>query len=86
MTKRKGRAGTASRPKDRDATPRCKRCGRKIVWGSDGFGKRIPLDPTPAVYKMWGIKDGVTFVERERNAMVVHFATCTGKRDRKSEV
>lgn len=68
-----------ARTKDPDATARCSRCGRKIVWGSDREGNKIPLDPAPAVYKIWARKNLEVYVDRDRNAMVSHFATCNGK-------
>lgn len=62
---------------DPDDTPRCKGCGKKIFWGVTAEGKRIPLDPTPAVYLIFQRQNTKGFVERAENAMVTHFATCT---------
>jgi len=32
------------------ATAPCAHCGKQIVWATTSEGKRIPLDPVPAVY------------------------------------
>jgi hypothetical protein len=60
-----------------DAMSKCRGCGKKIVWGMDEGGKRIPLDPTPPVYaEIDRDADDNLIVKRDRNAMVSHFATC----------
>ncbi len=69
-----------NRPRDADATPRCGRCGRKIVWGVDEGGTMIPLDPTPAVYEIKQRRNTKAYIERNRNAMVIHFATCSNRK------
>lgn len=74
---RSKRMATKKRPTDHDATPRCKRCGRKIVWGVDGQGKKIPLDPTPACYSIWRRDSTTAYIDRERSVMVSHFAVCS---------
>lgn len=57
----------------------CQGCGRKIAWGITEDNKRIPLDPTPPVYRivpdMFITDMRVQRVERNE-AMVNHFATC----------
>lgn len=65
-----------SRPTDPDATPKCRGCGKPIFWGVTDEGKRIPLDPTPAVYRVVQRQNTHGMVERDKNAMVTHFATC----------
>lgn len=71
---------------DRDATPRCLRCGRPIFWGITTAGKKIPLDQTPAVYLVVQRQNTKGLVERALNGMVIHFATCAGaKRSTKKE-
>lgn len=50
-------------------------CGKKIIWGTDPGGKRIPLDPAPAVYLV-STEGGVTRCVRQPNSMVNHFSTC----------
>lgn len=62
-------------------TAPCRLCGRPIVWGEDRDGKRYPLDPRPPAYRITGSKpDGSPRIERDRNAMVLHHATCAGLR------
>lgn len=68
----------------------CKGCGRPIVWAVMD-GKRIPLDPQPAVYTVVGDGSNGTVCERDRpggnvmgqllSHMVTHFATCPKARD-----
>lgn len=48
-------------------------CGRRIQWGVDGFGKKIPMDPTAPVYSVF---ENTNKVVRTTLAMVSHFATC----------
>lgn len=65
----------------------CNGCGKPIVWATTAEGKRIPLDPRPAVYRV--VEDpqrpknySATRIEevssegRPMGAMVTHFATC----------
>lgn len=53
----------------------CRGCGRPIIWGVTGDGKKIPLDPKPAVYGV--VEDeGNALATRMEGAMVTHFATC----------
>ncbi len=66
---------------------KCKGCDKPIVWGVTEEGKRIPLDPKPAVYDVEEV-EGEVQATRDRTAMVTHFATCPkandfsgGKRD-----
>lgn len=56
----------------------CRGCGREIVWGLTAEGKRIPLDPRPPVYRTGALLPGGDGVhcERDREALVSHFATC----------
>lgn len=55
----------------------CRGCGAEIVWGVTPNGKRIPLDPRPPVYYTGTLRgDGGVNCERDREAMVSHFATC----------
>lgn len=59
----------------------CKGCGKEMVWGITGTGKKIPLDPGPAIYRVVELNgvaknEGEAFVERIPGAMVSHFATC----------
>jgi len=60
-------------------TSQCKGCGREIVWGEDEGGRKIPLDPRPAVYVV--VRKTPTGTEllakRTSQAMVSHFVTCT---------
>ncbi len=59
-------------------TPRksvCRGCGKNIVWAVTADGKRLPLDPVPAVYSTT-TKNGVTTAARERRSMVLHHVTC----------
>lgn len=62
----------------------CRGCGKKIVWGVTLAGKKIPLDPTPPVYRSTEGQqintDGV-FIERASDAYVSHFATCPNAND-----
>lgn len=62
------------------ATPErspCKGCGNPIVWARNPQGGSIPLDPTPPVYNVRTYEDGSIRCERNPNAMVTHFATCS---------
>jgi len=55
----------------------CRGCGLSIVWATDPDGKKIPLDPRPPVYNVDGLGPGDPVCERNRAAMVSHFATCS---------
>ena len=59
---------------------KCKGCGATIIWGLSEDGKKIPLDPKPAVYRITNPEAWTTLVERDKLAMVSHFITCP-KRD-----
>jgi hypothetical protein len=58
----------------------CKGCGVPIVWAELENGKRVPLDPRPAVYEVTleGIAPEALSATRadRRRFMVSHFATC----------
>jgi hypothetical protein len=58
----------------------CKGCGALIVWAELANGKRVPLDPRPAVYDVTlaGVAHEALTAERadRRRYMVSHFATC----------
>lgn len=59
----------------------CRGCHREIVWGTTEDGKKIPLDPRPAVYAT--IREeasGDLLIRQTKTAMVSHFVTCP-KRD-----
>jgi len=56
----------------------CK-CGKRIVWAVTADGKKIPLDPAPAVYEVDTVNP--TTCERTKTAMVSHFATCPKAND-----
>jgi hypothetical protein len=56
--------------------PRCRGCGKEIEWGTTPDGKRVPLDPSPPVYRVVARGEGGLKVERDREAMVSHFSTC----------
>lgn len=52
-------------------------CSRKIVWGTLEDGRKIPLDPRPAVYQIVGYQpNGDPILQRSRTALVGHHATC----------
>ena len=58
-------------------TSPCRGCGKPIVWGETPDGKKIPLDPTPAVYLVREESQKTVVVYRTLNCyMVTHFATC----------
>lgn len=50
-----------------------------IVWGDmendEGKKVRVPLDPVPAVYRIFAGDEGIALV-RDRECAVSHFATC----------
>ena len=55
----------------------CEGCGRPIIWAETEDGKRIPLDPRPAVYMTTGFSGGTTVrAERTKEALVSHFNVC----------
>ena len=70
---------------DTDKTP-CRGCGRPMIWGiqvnKDGTETRIPLDPSAGVYRTKG-RDakGNILVERDADAFVSHFKTCSKAND-----
>jgi len=57
-------------------TALCSGCNKPIVWGKTADDKRIPLDPTPPVYRIVNEVNGTVNIERDKNVMVSHFATC----------
>jgi hypothetical protein len=60
----------------------CRGCGKEIIWGVTAEGKRIPLDPRPPVYRLVvGYATQEIVVERQKDAMVSHFATCSRAND-----
>ena len=69
----------------------CKGCGARIIWATTEDGKRIPIDPKPAIYELfWGEEHPITHANvtayRKPSADldglspdgfgVSHFATC----------
>ena len=64
----------------------CRGCGKEIIWGeyektvAPGEMKdiRVPMDPSAPVYRIVGTagSDGTVRIERDKAAMVSHFATC----------
>ena len=59
----------------------CNGCGARIVWGVTENGKRIPLDPRPAVYILTDHVMNTPLrntepIARIGDAMVSHFITC----------
>lgn len=59
----------------------CRGCGKKVVWGIDEKGHKIPLDPVPPVYDAAIGTNGTALVYRLKDAMVSHFATCRRAND-----
>mgnify|MGYP001591430335 FL=1 len=65
-------------------TSPCKGCGKPIVWAwilKEGkrTGKRVPLDPRPAVYRLvsgWDVPEYEAQQLLQVEGMVNHFATC----------
>lgn len=56
---------------------KCRGCGKAIVWAETSDGKKIPLDPTPPVYRAReGAGHGEVIATRHPDAAVTHFATC----------
>ncbi len=58
---------------------KCRGCGKEIVWGKLLSGKKVPLDPKPAVYFYSMIDE-----QAERASAghyVTHFATCPKAND-----
>lgn len=52
-------------------------CKRKIVWGLNEHGRKVPLDAVAPVYKVIRVDaDGQAIVRREERAFVSHFNTC----------
>ena len=75
------------RHEDPPPTQPCKGCGRPMVKAVmlDETGKAVkfpPLDPKPPVYRIVSVTEGVTIVERDKRALVSHFATCPDARRR----
>ena len=72
-------------------TSLCKGCNKPIVWGETSEGRRIPLDPGPAIYAVGETSGGTITAERSKEHMVTHFATCpkasdfSGKKDAKPD-
>lgn len=70
--------------------PKCKGCGREIIWGRTPEGKSIPLDTIAPVYVTH--PQGGSSIVRHSTAWVSHFATCpkasefSGSRKKKEEV
>ncbi len=59
--------------------PKCKSCGKEIVWGVTEAGTKVPLDPSPAVYQIDSVDlayQSDCKVRRTKSAMVSHFITC----------
>lgn len=68
----------------------CKYCPKRIVWGIDEKGTRVPLDPVAPVYHVlqFDAASGSYAVERDGGIApdgtqkpvhyVSHFATCAG--------
>ena len=64
-------------------TSQCKGCGKPIVWAhimKDGkrTGKKVPLDPRPAVYRLksWDDEEYEATQALQIEGMVSHFSTC----------
>jgi hypothetical protein len=57
----------------------CRGCQKKIIWITTPDGKRVPLDPVPAIYEVDPVNP--TIGERTKSAMVSHFATCPNASD-----
>ncbi len=57
-------------------------CGQKMAFGiEEETGKKIPIDPKAAVYRLIREdEEGRPIVRRDRSCAVNHYATCT-KRD-----
>jgi len=61
---------------------KCKGCKKDIIWAeTSDSGKKIPLDPRPAVYWVEEVVDDITedkwvCATRQPGAYVTHFATC----------
>lgn len=58
----------------------CKGCGREIVFATTSTGRKVPLDPSAAVYQVEERSDGNVsahlWKRSEGAPMVSHFATC----------
>jgi hypothetical protein len=72
-----------------DALRPCRYCPKKIAWGIDEKGQRIPLDPVAPVYRIvrFDQDSGLYVIERagadvgsglNPTNYVSHFATCSG--------
>lgn len=64
-------------------TAPCRLCGKPIVWATSPDGKRLPLDPRAPVYRVGADLAGTLTGTRDRDALVSHFATCSGIRQGK---
>jgi hypothetical protein len=60
--------------------PKCKGCGKTIIFGHTQDGRAVPLDPKPPVYDTMTV-EGKIRIRRNRSAMVTHFATCPNASD-----
>lgn len=55
----------------------CRGCGKKILWGDNGVGTKIPLDAVaPCYVVIFAAADGRPLVKRASGAFVNHFNTC----------
>ena len=83
------------KPEPIPTTP-CRLCTRPIVWGETEDGKKIPLDPRPAIYRVSDERmhgGARILVERVKQApdatyrgplyMIGHHATCPNVADLK---
>lgn len=56
----------------------CKRCNAIVLIALDEQGRKIELDPNPAIYFIGGESPGGRPIARKmKNAYVSHFATCS---------
>jgi hypothetical protein len=66
------------------AEGRCRGCGKRVIWGTDDNGNRVPLDPSAPVYKVSGLPANTTdklqstkIARAEKTLfMATHFVTC----------
>lgn len=60
------------------AEARCRGCNKLICWGTTAEGKKIPLDPAPAIYELGelGLHGPLVAKTKQHQFMVSHFATC----------
>lgn len=67
------------------AEGKCIGCGKKIVWGVDEHGTRIPLDPAVPIYTLSGFhapnsgnRPAAEIARAKRDEfMCSHFVTCS---------